>query len=77
MIVKNEMVNLKRCLDAVAPHIACWVIGDTGSTDGTQDFIRAYFNERDIRASCTAFLCQFRAGPQRRARLRLCLAARL
>ena len=40
MIVKNEMANLERCLTAVADHIACWVIGDTGSTDGTQDFIR-------------------------------------
>ena len=40
MIVKNEMANLERCLGAVADHIGCWVIGDTGSTDGTQDFIR-------------------------------------
>ena len=39
MIVKNEMANLERCLAAVADHIGCWVIGDTGSTDGTQDFI--------------------------------------
>src|SRR3984893_14033380 len=43
MIVKNEMANLERCLGAVADHIACWVIGDTGSTDGTQDFIRRFF----------------------------------
>jgi glycosyltransferase involved in cell wall biosynthesis len=48
MIVKNEMTNLPRCLDAVASHIACWIIGDTGSTDGTQDFIRGYFAERSI-----------------------------
>jgi hypothetical protein len=41
MIVRNEMANLQRCLGAVADHIGCWVIGDTGSTDGTQDFIRA------------------------------------
>ena len=48
MIVKNEMANLERCLAAVADHIACWVIGDTGSTDGTQDFIRAFFATRNI-----------------------------
>ena len=43
MIVKNEMANLERCLAALAPHIQCWVIGDTGSTDGTQDFIISFF----------------------------------
>ena len=43
MIVKNEMANLERCLGAVADHIDCWVIGDTGSTDGTQDFIKIVF----------------------------------
>ncbi|MDG4875015.1 glycosyltransferase [Mesorhizobium sp. WSM4935] len=48
MIVKNEMANLERCLGAVADHIDCWVIGDTGSTDGTQDFIRSFFAARNI-----------------------------
>src|SRR5262245_34922720 len=48
MIVKNEMANLERCFDAVAAHVDCWVIGDTGSTDGTQKFIRSYFAERSI-----------------------------
>ena len=43
MIVRNEMANLERCLGAVADHIDCWVIGDTGSTDGTQDFIKSFF----------------------------------
>jgi glycosyltransferase involved in cell wall biosynthesis len=43
MIVKNEKANLKRCLAAVAPYISCWIIGDTGSTDGTQEFIRSFF----------------------------------
>lgn len=55
MIVKNEMANLARCLDAVADHITCWVIGDTGSTDGTQDFIRAFFAERGIPGELHAF----------------------
>ncbi|TPK81075.1 hypothetical protein FJ936_28610 [Mesorhizobium sp. B2-4-13] len=48
MIVKNEMANLERCLGAVAEHINCWVIGDTGSTDGTQDFIRNFFAARNL-----------------------------
>ena len=48
MIVKNEAGNLERCLASVAPHISCWVIGDTGSTDGTQDLIRSFFASRGI-----------------------------
>lgn len=48
MLVRNHMASLERCLAAVAPHIACWVIGDTGSSDGTPDFIRGYFAERGI-----------------------------
>ena len=56
MIVKNEMANLERCLAAVADHIACWVIGDTGSTDGTQD-VHHHLLRRNAtcRASCTVF----------------------
>ncbi|WP_461357404.1 glycosyltransferase family 25 protein [Bradyrhizobium sp. USDA 4454] len=48
MIVKNEMTNLERCLSAVADHISCWVICDTGSSDGTQDFIRTFFARRNL-----------------------------
>ncbi|WP_051410484.1 glycosyltransferase [Mesorhizobium sp. LNHC221B00] len=48
MIVKNEMANLQRCLGAVADHIDCWVIGDTGSTDGTQDFVKSFFAARNL-----------------------------
>src|ERR1700722_3720566 len=55
MIVKNEMANLERCLTSVADHIACWVIGDTGSTDGTQDFIRAFFVARNIPGELHSF----------------------
>src|SRR6476646_10711002 len=55
MIVKNEMANLERCLSAAEPHIACWVIGDTGSTDGTQDLIRSFFAARNIPGELHSF----------------------
>jgi glycosyltransferase involved in cell wall biosynthesis len=55
MIVKNEVKNLQRCLSAVAPYLSCYVIGDTGSTDGTQDFIRSFFAARDIPGEVHSF----------------------
>ncbi len=55
MIVKNEMANLERCLRSVADYIACWVIGDTGSTDGTQDFIASFFADRGIPGELHSF----------------------
>ncbi|MER8677031.1 MULTISPECIES: hypothetical protein [unclassified Mesorhizobium] len=48
MLVKNQKEALAHCLSAVAPYIACWVIGDAGSTDGTQEFVRSFFADRDI-----------------------------
>jgi glycosyltransferase involved in cell wall biosynthesis len=48
MIVKNERGNIERCLSAVADHIACWVIADTGSTDGTAEFIASFFATRNL-----------------------------
>ncbi|HEX4106541.1 MAG TPA: glycosyltransferase [Solirubrobacteraceae bacterium] len=41
LIVKNEAEVIERCLASARPHIDYWVICDTGSTDGTQDLIRA------------------------------------
>ncbi len=45
MIVKNEAHVIRRCLDSVRPLIDHWVIVDTGSTDGTQDIVRAHFDD--------------------------------
>jgi hypothetical protein len=36
MIVKNESEIIERCLRSVAPHVDCYVICDTGSTDDTK-----------------------------------------
>lgn len=33
---------IRRCLDSVLPFIDCWLIVDTGSTDGTQDIVREH-----------------------------------
>jgi glycosyltransferase involved in cell wall biosynthesis len=41
MIVKDEAAVIERCLGSVRGVIDAWVICDTGSSDGTQDIIRA------------------------------------
>ena len=48
MIVKNEIKLIERCLNSVKDSIHYWIICDTGSTDGTQDFIKNYFKENNI-----------------------------
>lgn len=49
------MANLPLCLSAIAPHISCWVIGDTGSTDETPEFIRSFFAERNLPGELHSF----------------------
>ena len=48
MIVKNEMKVLERCFDSVVKYLDYWVICDTGSTDGTQKFIKEYFKSKKL-----------------------------
>lgn len=40
MIVKNESLVIRRCLQSVKGLIDCWIIVDTGSTDGTPEIIQ-------------------------------------
>jgi glycosyltransferase involved in cell wall biosynthesis len=48
MIVKDEARVIERCLASVLPIIDYWVIVDTGSTDGTQEKIRKFFENVGI-----------------------------
>lgn len=47
-IVKNEASNIIRCLSSVSKYIDYYVICDTGSTDGTQEIIKAFFAAKGI-----------------------------
>jgi hypothetical protein len=48
MIVKDEAHVIRRCLDSVRPLVDYVLVEDTGSTDGTQDIIRAWLQEHGI-----------------------------
>ena len=48
MIVKDEAHVIERCLASVLPVIDHWVIVDTGSTDGTQQKIKDFFDRNGI-----------------------------
>lgn len=47
-IIRNEMVNLPRMLNSMIGHITSAVILDTGSTDGSQDFVRGFCRQHSI-----------------------------
>ena len=50
MIVKNEASIIVDTLNNILAHIRIdyWVIADTGSDDGTQDIIQAFFQQHGI-----------------------------
>ena len=48
MIVKNEMGRLPETFAAVVPHVDAYVVCDTGSTDGTQEYTREFFREHGV-----------------------------
>jgi tetratricopeptide (TPR) repeat protein len=51
MIVKNEAHVIESTFDNLLEkvNITYWVISDTGSTDGTQEVIKNYFNKKNIK----------------------------
>lgn len=47
-MVKNEAAVIERMLESTYKHIDYWVIQDNGSTDGTQDIIKNFFESKNI-----------------------------
>jgi glycosyltransferase involved in cell wall biosynthesis len=47
-MVKNEAPTILRMLNSVYQYIDYWVIQDNGSTDGTQEIINKFFEEKGI-----------------------------
>ena len=45
MIVKDELATIRRTLESALPYISCYVISDTGSTDGTPEIIRGVLKD--------------------------------
>ena len=45
MIVKDEAAVIGRCIASVLPLVDTWTIVDTGSTDGTQELVRALLGD--------------------------------
>ena len=48
MIVKNERAQVQRALESVKPYISTFAILDTGSTDGTDEFIKEWAAQNGI-----------------------------
>lgn len=47
-IVKDETAVLDRLLRSLSPWIDCWVVCDTGSTDGTPERLAGFFEREGI-----------------------------
>jgi glycosyltransferase involved in cell wall biosynthesis len=48
MIVKDETHIIKECLQSMLPYIDRYDITDTGSTDGTPELIKEFFDEHGV-----------------------------
>jgi glycosyltransferase involved in cell wall biosynthesis len=48
IIVKNEAKVIERMLNTVWPILDYYCVVDTGSTDGTQEIVRNFFNDKGI-----------------------------
>jgi tetratricopeptide (TPR) repeat protein len=48
MIVRDEARVIERCLDSVRPLLDYVLVEDTGSTDGTQDLVRAWLQRNGL-----------------------------
>ena len=48
IIVKNEAAVIERMLNSVYPILDYYCVIDTGSTDGTQDIVRKFFESKGI-----------------------------
>lgn len=49
IIVKNEAHVITRCLNSVKPLVDYYFVHDTGSTDGTQESIRQWLKENNLK----------------------------
>jgi len=57
LIVKNEVANIQRCLaSAIAAGVTVATVCDTGSTDGTQDLVKAACGKLDLRLTSVPFV---------------------
>jgi len=45
---KNEAKNIRRMLESCYRYIDYWVFQDNGSTDGTPEIVREFFNEHKV-----------------------------
>ena len=54
MIVKNEAHIIRRCIESVRPLVDYVLLVDTGSQDQTQDVVRAFLAESNLRGEVSS-----------------------